>query len=96
MDSPLVVVRGVPAEMHVPVGAALIVFAERLRTFNIPVSRKLAEEQLELDRLETERPGVLRAQAEAVAELMRFHARNRSLTNLSELEYLAPMKAMRT
>jgi hypothetical protein len=88
MDSPLAVILGVPAEMLLPLATGLLLLAERLRTFNIRVSRKIAGEQLRLDRLEADRLEVLRANADAIAELMRLDAGNRSLNNFSELDIL--------
>lgn len=86
LESPLEVVATAPAELWLGVGFGVLLLAERIRTFEVRVSRKIKEELLRSELIDAKRRDILKGQADALERHWR-HTEG-ELLNLNKLDVL--------
>ena len=75
-----------PAELWLGVGFGVLLLAERIRTFEVRVSRKIKEELLRSELIDAKRRDILKGQADALERHWR-HTEG-ELLNLNKLDVL--------
>lgn len=86
LESPLEVVATAPVDLWLGVGFGVLLLAERIRTFEVRVSRKIKEELLRSELIDAKRRDILKAQADALQH--HWRRTEREVLNLNKLDVL--------